>query len=117
MDFKEWDSRFVFSSVPCGLLRSLEPCFQTIILIVSYRWTTEEQPMRIGLWMCGASVGSIVGQAFDYAAASIQGQFKKSPWKWIYLLLGSMTVVSCWGRNGCHRNAKGCTSVQRHLST
>ncbi|EXJ53447.1 uncharacterized protein A1O5_13315 [Cladophialophora psammophila CBS 110553] len=53
----------------------------------------KEQPLRIGLWMCGASIGAIVGQAFDYAAASIKGQFEKSPWKWIYLLLGSMTVA------------------------
>jgi MFS transporter, ACS family, allantoate permease len=43
--------------------------------------------------MCGASIGSIIGQAFDFGAAHIKGTFRDSPWKWIYLLLGSMTVV------------------------
>lgn len=43
--------------------------------------------------MCGASIGSIVGQAFDYGAASIKGEFHNSPWKWIYILLGSLTVA------------------------
>lgn len=57
------------------------------------RWKKEEQPLRIGLWMSGASIGSIVGQAFDYAAASIKGPFHQSPWKWIYLLLGCMTLT------------------------
>ncbi|KIW93704.1 uncharacterized protein Z519_05018 [Cladophialophora bantiana CBS 173.52] len=63
------------------------------ILISSMWWKTEEQPLRIELWMCGASIGAIVGQAFDYTTASINGQFEKSAWKWIYLLLGSMTVA------------------------
>ncbi|OQV01840.1 hypothetical protein CLAIMM_07131 [Cladophialophora immunda] len=63
------------------------------VLLSSMWWTTEEQPLRIALWMCGASIGAIVGQALDYGAASIKGEFEKSPWKWMYLLLGSMTVA------------------------
>ncbi|KIX95107.1 uncharacterized protein Z520_09023 [Fonsecaea multimorphosa CBS 102226] len=62
------------------------------ILLSSMWWKTEEQPLRIGLWMCGASVGAIVGQALDYGAASIKGEFHNSPWKWIYLVVGSITV-------------------------
>ncbi|OAP56497.1 hypothetical protein AYL99_09676 [Fonsecaea erecta] len=63
------------------------------VLLSPMWWTTEEQPLRIGLWMTGSSIGAIVGQSLDYAAASIKGEFHNSPWKWMYLLLGSLTVA------------------------
>ena len=58
-----------------------------------HRWTSQEQPLRIGLYSTGGAVGAIVGQAFDFGAASIQGPFHGSPWKWIYVFLGSLTVA------------------------
>ncbi|OAL26720.1 hypothetical protein AYO22_04073 [Fonsecaea multimorphosa] len=63
------------------------------VLLSSMWWKTEEQPLRIGLWMTGASIGAIVGQSLDYAAANIKGEFQKSPWKNMYLVLGSITVA------------------------
>lgn len=43
--------------------------------------------------MSGSALGGIVGQAFDYAAASIKGPYEQSPWKWIYILFGSMSIL------------------------
>ena len=56
-------------------------------------WKTSEQPLRIGIWIAGASLGSIIGQAIDFGAVSIGGAYKNSPWKWIYVILGSASLA------------------------
>ena len=56
------------------------------------RWKTEEQPLRIGIWISGQAFGNIFGQGIDYGAVSIHGIYAKSPWKWIYVILGSVTM-------------------------
>jgi len=33
-----------------------------------------------------------VGQGIDYGAVSVRGSFAQSPWKWIYVILGSVTM-------------------------
>lgn len=55
-------------------------------------WKTEEQPLRIGIWIAGASLGSIIGQSIDFGAVAIGGAYKNSPWKWIYVILGSVSI-------------------------
>jgi len=56
------------------------------------RWKTEEQPLRIGIWISGQAFGSIVGQGIDYGAISVRGVYAEHPWKWIYVILGSITM-------------------------
>ncbi|PMD31885.1 MFS general substrate transporter [Hyaloscypha variabilis F] len=62
------------------------------IMICGMWWKTEEQPLRIGIWISGQAFGSIVGQGIDYGAVSVRGAFVQSPWKWIYVILGSVTM-------------------------
>ena len=63
-----------------------------MIILIYYRWKTEEQPLRIGIWISGQAFGNIFGQGIDYGAVSIRGIYAKSPWKWIYVILGSVTM-------------------------
>ncbi|KAE8449528.1 hypothetical protein EG329_008137 [Mollisiaceae sp. DMI_Dod_QoI] len=62
------------------------------IMISAMWWKTEEQPLRIGIWLSGQAFGSIVGQGVDFGAVNILGPYAKHPWKWIYVLLGSITM-------------------------
>jgi ACS family allantoate permease-like MFS transporter len=54
------------------------------------RWKTNEQPLRIAIWYAGSPFGGLIGQAFDYAAVQIKGSY--SPWRYIYIILGSITL-------------------------
>lgn len=62
------------------------------VIISAMWWKTEEQPLRIGIWIAGASIGSIIGQAIDFAAVNLGGAYQNSPWKWIYVILGSVSI-------------------------
>lgn len=56
------------------------------------RWKTNEQPLRIGVWVGGAGVGSLVGQGIDFGGIHLQGIYASSPWKWLYVIFGSMAM-------------------------
>jgi MFS transporter, ACS family, allantoate permease len=59
-----------------------------------HRWKTDEQPLRVGIWISGASVGGLVGQGLDFGAINIGGAYANNRWKWIYVILGSVTMGS-----------------------
>jgi MFS transporter, ACS family, allantoate permease len=63
------------------------------IIITAMWWRTEEQALRVAVWFAGAPFGALVGQAFSYGAVQIGGAFKDSPWKWIYILIGSISMA------------------------
>jgi ACS family allantoate permease-like MFS transporter len=62
------------------------------VIISAMWWKTSEQPLRIGIWIAGASIGSIIGQAIDFGAVNIGGEYENHPWKWIYVILGSVSI-------------------------
>lgn len=43
--------------------------------------------------MSGTAIGSLVGQGVDFGAIKIGGTYAASPWKWIYVILGSITLA------------------------
>jgi ACS family allantoate permease-like MFS transporter len=57
------------------------------------RWKTTEQPLRIALWYSGSAMGGIIGQAIDIGAVSLKGYYQYSPWKYIYIILGSVSIA------------------------
>lgn len=63
-----------------------------IIIIAAMWWKTNEQPLRLGLAIGGAGVGSIIGTGIDFGAVEIGGVYASSPWKWIYIIFGSATM-------------------------
>jgi ACS family allantoate permease-like MFS transporter len=56
------------------------------------RWKNKEQPLRAGIYISGTAIGSLAGQGVDFGAVRIQGAYATSPWKWIYVILGSVTI-------------------------
>jgi hypothetical protein len=46
------------------------------VIISAMWWKTSEQPLRIGIWIAGASIGSIIGQAIDFGAVNIGGEYE-----------------------------------------
>lgn len=56
------------------------------------RWKNKEQPLRAGVYISGTAIGSLVGQGVDFGAIRIGGSYATSPWKWIYVILGSVTM-------------------------
>lgn len=61
-------------------------------LIQNCRWKTSEQPLRAGVWSAGAAIGNLSGQAIDLGAVHIGGAYAASPWKWLYVVLGSVAL-------------------------
>ncbi|KIW73782.1 hypothetical protein PV04_01874 [Phialophora macrospora] len=62
------------------------------IIITSMWWKNKEQPLRAGIYISGTAIGSLAGQGVDFGAVRIQGAYATSPWKWIYVILGSVTI-------------------------
>ncbi|KAF2162953.1 hypothetical protein M409DRAFT_26805 [Zasmidium cellare ATCC 36951] len=62
------------------------------IIITSMWWKTQEQPLRVVLFIAGSALGQLVGQAIDLGATGLTGVYESSPWKWIYVILGSVTI-------------------------
>lgn len=56
------------------------------------RWKTREQPLRIGIAIAGNAIGSLVGNGVDIGALKLGGVYAASPWKWIYVILGSCAL-------------------------
>ncbi|KAL7627858.1 hypothetical protein AAE478_002053 [Parahypoxylon ruwenzoriense] len=63
------------------------------VAITGIWWTRQEQASRSALWISFLGVGSFVGTLLAYGIGHIQGTL--STWKYIYLILGAITVV--WG--------------------
>jgi ACS family allantoate permease-like MFS transporter len=89
-------------------------------LLTISRWRTSEQPLRIGLWITGTSLGSIIGQSIDFAAVNIGGTFAHSPWKWIYVILGSVSIGSglfmLWAFPDSPMKATFLTEREKHIA-
>ena len=66
--------------------------FGCTTLRVLVRWKNREQPLRAGIFISGSAIGSLAGQGIDFAAVRIQGAYATSPWKWIYVILGAVTI-------------------------
>ncbi|CAK7216880.1 hypothetical protein SBRCBS47491_002980 [Sporothrix bragantina] len=62
------------------------------IIITAMWWKTSEQPLRTGVWSGGAAIGNLCGQAIDLGAIHIGGVYAASPWKWLYVVLGSIAL-------------------------
>ena len=59
------------------------------------RYTQKEQPIRLGIIASGSAFGSLLGQGIDLGAVKIGGAYAASPWKWMYVIIGSITAG--WG--------------------
>ena len=50
--------------------------------------------MRVAIWNTGSTLGAIIGQAIDLGAISIKdGIFGDSPWKYMYLIFGTLAAA------------------------
>ncbi|KAH8896692.1 MFS general substrate transporter [Thozetella sp. PMI_491] len=63
------------------------------VAITGIWWTRQEQAGRSALWVSFLGAGSFVGTLIAYGIGHITGSL--SPWKYIYLILGALTVL--WG--------------------
>ncbi|KAI6086149.1 MFS general substrate transporter [Hypoxylon rubiginosum] len=63
------------------------------VAITGIWWTRQEQAGRSALWISFLGVGSFVGTLLAYGIGHIQSTL--STWKYIYLILGAVTIV--WG--------------------
>lgn len=63
------------------------------VAVTGIWWTRQEQAGRSALWISFLGVGSFVGVLVAYGIGHITGGL--SPWKYIYLILGAVTVL--WG--------------------
>ncbi|KAI8957673.1 MFS general substrate transporter [Daldinia sp. FL1419] len=63
------------------------------VAVTGMWWTRQEQAGRSALWISFLGVGSFVGTLLAYGIGHIEGSL--STWKYIYLILGSFTIV--WG--------------------
>ncbi|KAJ0158104.1 putative transporter [Colletotrichum tanaceti] len=64
------------------------------VAVTGMWWTRREQAGRSALWVSFLGVGSFVGTLLAYGIGHITGG-SLSPWRYIFLLLGAVTVV--WG--------------------
>lgn len=63
------------------------------VAVTGMWWTRQEQAGRSALWISFLGVGSFVGVLIAYGIGHITGSL--SPWKYIYLILGAVTIL--WG--------------------
>lgn len=56
------------------------------------RWRKGEQPLRVGLFITGSALGNLIGIGVDFGAITIKGTYAAEPWKWIYVIFGSITI-------------------------
>ncbi|KAI1386527.1 MFS general substrate transporter [Hypoxylon trugodes] len=63
------------------------------VAVTGIWWTRQEQAGRSALWISFLGVGSFVGTLLAYGIGHIQGAL--SNWKYIYLILGALTII--WG--------------------
>ncbi|KAI1770287.1 MFS general substrate transporter [Hypoxylon cercidicola] len=63
------------------------------VAVTGIWWTRQEQAGRSALWISFLGVGSFVGTLLSYGIGHIQSTL--STWKYIYLILGALTIV--WG--------------------
>ncbi|XXG98391.1 hypothetical protein Hte_004714 [Hypoxylon texense] len=63
------------------------------VAVTGIWWTRQEQAGRSALWISFLGVGSFVGTLLAYGIGHIQSTL--STWKYIYLILGALTIV--WG--------------------
>ncbi|KAF7532862.1 hypothetical protein G7054_g7563 [Neopestalotiopsis clavispora] len=63
------------------------------VAVTGIWWTRQEQASRSALWISFLGVGSFVGVLVAYGIGHITGHLH--PWRYIYLILGAVTIV--WG--------------------
>lgn len=63
------------------------------VAVTGIWWSRTEQAGRSGLWVSFLGVGGCVGGLLAYAIGHISGSLP--PWKYIFIILGAITVV--WG--------------------
>ncbi|KAI0161165.1 MFS general substrate transporter [Hypoxylon sp. FL1284] len=61
------------------------------VAVTGIWWTRQEQAGRSALWISFLGVGSFVGTLLAYGIGHIQSAL--STWKYIYLILGALTIV------------------------
>lgn len=62
-------------------------------LIIAMWWKRDEQPLRYAVWYTSQGLGGLLGFMLMYGIGHIHGGL--SPWKYLYLILGSVTIA--WG--------------------
>ncbi|GFZ44243.1 hypothetical protein JCM24511_01965 [Saitozyma sp. JCM 24511] len=73
-----------------GLFESANnPAF---VLVTARFWTPKEQPLRYALWALGNVILPIPFLVIFYALGTVSPH-PLPPWKWIFCLLGSLTIV------------------------
>ena len=69
---------------------AISPAFS---LITAMWYKRDEQPFRLTIWNSASGFGALVGALAAYGVGQIEGAL--APWKYQYLVFGSITVV--WG--------------------
>lgn len=69
---------------------AISPAFS---LITAMWYKRDEQPLRIAIWYSSTGFGGLVGSLVAYSIGHIKGPL--APWKYQYLIIGSITVI--WG--------------------
>jgi ACS family allantoate permease-like MFS transporter len=62
------------------------------LILTSMWWKSDEQPLRVAIWVGGAALGTLVGQAVDIGAVKLHGSFAATPWKWLYVIFGTIAM-------------------------
>ncbi|GFZ43988.1 hypothetical protein JCM24511_01709 [Saitozyma sp. JCM 24511] len=62
------------------------------VLVTARFWTPEEQPVRYALWALGNTIFPIPFLVIFYAIGTVSPH-PLPPWKWIFCLLGCLTLV------------------------
>ncbi|KAB5530270.1 major facilitator superfamily domain-containing protein [Coniochaeta sp. 2T2.1] len=62
-------------------------------LVMGTWYTRREQPLRYGLWFCGAPFATLLGGVISYGIGHIEGSL--ASWKLLFLIFGAVTAA--WG--------------------
>ncbi|ATY58387.1 allantoin permease [Cordyceps militaris] len=82
---------------PLVALRVLLGCFEAavapaLILITAMWYKKSEQPLRVGIWYLGTSIGQMVGSATSFGFQHYKGSTFKS-WQIMFLVFGLITIA------------------------
>ncbi|EON61054.1 hypothetical protein W97_00265 [Coniosporium apollinis CBS 100218] len=79
-----WAQRFCLGFLEGGI----SPIF---MIVVGGWYRKQEQALRIGAWYCCTGYAGVVSPLINYGLGQIKGSL--SPWKYMYLVAGAITIV------------------------
>lgn len=92
MAYSGWLHLWLLFLLRCGMCLVNHLAVYTHPILTGLRWKNDEQPLRIGIWISGAPFGQLLGTAIDLGAINLDGTFAASPWKWLYIIFGSIAM-------------------------